>query len=57
MARKGSRILLHLVCKECKNQNYLTEKNKVNTTDKMDVAKFCSTCKKQTPHKESNKLK
>ena len=57
MAKKGSRILIALVCTQCKSQNYITEKNKVNTPDKLKIKKFCKRCKKRTEHKESSKLK
>jgi large subunit ribosomal protein L33 len=57
MAKKGSRILIALVCKECKSQNYITEKNKVNNPDKMVFKKYCKRCKKKTEHKEKTKLK
>ena len=32
--------------------NYRTEKNKKNTTERLEVKKFCSRCKKTTVHKE-----
>lgn len=57
VAKKTSRILLHLVCTKCKNQNYITQKNKMNTTDKLGVKKYCKKCKEHTDHKESTKLK
>lgn len=56
MAKKGQRQLFALLCTVCKSQNYLTEKNKVNTPDKLEFNKFCKTCRKVTPHKESQKL-
>ncbi len=56
MARKGSRVLVGLVCEECGKQNYITEKNKVNTTEPLKLKKYCSRCKKQTIHKENKKL-
>jgi large subunit ribosomal protein L33 len=57
MAKKGQRELLALVCSVCKNQNYITEKNKTNTTGKLVLKKYCKKCKKKTEHKESSKLK
>lgn len=57
MAKKTNRILLGLVCTKCGRQNYVTEKNKVNTTDKVVFKKFCKLCKTQTEHKEKPKLK
>lgn len=46
-----------LVCSTCKSQNYLTEKNKTNTPDKLVLNKYCKVCRKVTPHKETQKLK
>ena len=57
MAKKGSRQILGLVCTVCKSRNYVSEKNRVNTPDKLVLKKFCNKCKKVTEHKESPKLK
>jgi large subunit ribosomal protein L33 len=57
MAKKGPRILLSLVCSVCNSQNYITEKNKANTPDKLVLKKFCNKCRKITEHKERTKLK
>ena len=38
MAKKGARQIFALVCTVCKSQNYLTEKNKVNTPDSLNTA-------------------
>lgn len=38
--------------KKCNGMNYVTEKHKRNTPDKLELKKFCSTCGKHTPHKE-----
>ncbi|HLL60156.1 MAG TPA: 50S ribosomal protein L33 [Candidatus Nitrosocosmicus sp.] len=56
MAKKGSRIKLGLTCEVCNSHNYVTEKNKVNTTESMKMEKYCSKCKKHTMHKEKKKL-
>jgi large subunit ribosomal protein L33 len=56
MAKKGSRVLLGLTCSICKNQNYVTQKNKVNTTEGIKLKKYCKVCKKHTEHKEKKKL-
>ena len=56
MAKKGSRTLLAFVCSECNSQNYVTEKNKVNTPDKLVLKKYCKRCRKVTKHKERKKL-
>ncbi len=56
MAQKGSRILVGLTCEVCGRQNYVTEKNKVNTTASLKLKKYCKYCKKYTAHKEKKKL-
>jgi len=56
MAKKGSRILVGLICTVCKKQNYVTQKNKVNTTSPLKLKKYCPQCKKQTVHEEKKKL-
>lgn len=57
MAKKGARQILGLVCTVCKSQNYVSEKNKTNTTDKLKLKKFCPKCRQTTAHKETSKLK
>ena len=57
MAKKGKRQLLLFVCPECKHQNYISEKSKINTTDKVSLKKYCKWCRKRTVHKESTRLK
>ena len=53
MAKKGeARENITLRCTECKNENYRTEKNKKNTTEKLEIKKFCKHCQKTTTHKE-----
>lgn len=42
-----------LACTECKQRNYDTIKNKQNTSDRMEISKYCKFCKKHTMHKET----
>lgn len=56
MAKKGSRVLVGLTCEVCNKQNYVTEKNKVNTALPLKMKKYCNKCKKRTMHKEKKKL-
>ncbi|HCS78239.1 TPA: 50S ribosomal protein L33 [Patescibacteria group bacterium] len=56
MAKKGQRTIFALVCEVCKSHNYITEKNKLNTKEKLEFKKFCKVCRKVTQHKESSKL-
>jgi len=57
MAKKTNRLLLGLTCTVCGSHNYVTEKNKITTTDKLSLKKYCKLCKKATNHKEKAKLK
>lgn len=52
MAKVGNRQNKTLVCSECNNENYRTEKNVKNTTDRLTISKYCAVCKKHTEHKE-----
>ena len=53
MAKKGeARTGITLKCTVCWEQNFRTEKNKKNTTDRLELNKFCSKCQKHTVHKE-----
>ncbi len=49
MAKKGeARERITLQCTVCKEENYRTE----NTTDRLELNKFCPKCRKSTTHKE-----
>ena len=53
MAKKGeARERITLQCTECKMENYRTEKNKKNTTERLELKKFCPKVRKSTNHKE-----
>ena len=49
------RVTFLLKCSECGEENYLTEKNKKNDPDRLEVMKYCPRCRKQTLHKEKTK--
>lgn len=53
MATKGAREPITLECTECKRRTYMTEKNKKNNTDRLEITKYCKFCKKRTTHKET----
>ena len=46
------RDIITLQCLECKNRNYSTTKNKKTMTERLEIKKFCPTCRKHHPHKE-----
>ena len=53
MAKAGSRVKVTLRCAECKQRNYNTMKNKKNTTEKLELSKYCPFCRKHTKHVET----
>jgi len=42
-----------LRCTECREQNYYTEKNRQNVSDKLKLRKFCKRCGRHTEHEET----
>ena len=46
------RDLVKLVCADCKNENYYTDKNKKTTPERLEIKKYCPHCRKHTVHKE-----
>jgi len=57
MAKKGRRQFIMFVCSKCGRKNYITEKNKLNTPDKLEVKKYCKWCRSHTLHTETAKVK
>lgn len=55
-AKKEARLKIGFVCSVCNTFNYISEKNKLNTTDKLKLQKYCRRCKKRTLHNETLKL-
>ena len=58
---KGTRILITLECTECRfNKNkrssgvsrYLSQKNRRNNPERLELKKYCRFCNKATIHKE-----
>ncbi len=55
MAKKqGNRQSKILMCNECehKQENYRVSKNVKNTTERLELNKYCPRCRKHTEHKE-----
>lgn len=56
--KKEARNYVALECTVCKSElglskeNYFVEKNKANTPERLELKKYCPTCKKHTIHKE-----
>ena len=52
MAKAGSRVKITLRCSECKQRNYNTNKNKRNTTERLELNKYCPFCRKHTAQRK-----
>ena len=46
------RDIIILACDECKNRNYTTTRNKRKNPNRMELKKFCPSCRKHTLHKQ-----
>ena len=53
LGEKIMRNKITLECTECKERNYDNYKNKKNDPDRLEMKKYCRTCKKHTTHKET----
>jgi len=42
-------------CKDCKNVNYFLHRSKKAMEEKIELKKFCRTCRKHVVHKEAKK--
>lgn len=47
------RVHITLECTECKERNYLSNKNKRNNPDRLEVKKYCPRQRKVTLHRET----
>jgi large subunit ribosomal protein L33 len=47
----GNRQNKTLKCSVCGEENYREERN-VKNSDKLEISKYCSRCRKHTTHKE-----
>lgn len=55
--KKGNRQLIALECTESGDRMYVTEKNRINSPDKLQLMKFNKKLRKRTLHKEVQRLK
>lgn len=53
MAKPGNREIITLSCETCSNRNYVTTKNKRNTTERLLLSKYCRHCRSHTSHKQT----
>jgi large subunit ribosomal protein L33 len=52
-SKKDVRPVITLACTECKERNYVTEKNRRNDPGRLEMQKYCSGCRKHTLHRET----
>ncbi|KKS34069.1 50S ribosomal protein L33 [candidate division WWE3 bacterium RIFOXYB1_FULL_43_24] len=55
--KKGNRLIIGLECTETGMRSYVTQKNRINTTDKVELMKYNRKLRKHTLHKEVQRLK
>ena len=55
--KKGNRVLIGLECTETGMRTYVTQKNKINSPDKLQLMKYNPKLRKYTLHKEVARLK
>ena len=55
--KKGNRVLVGMECEETGLRAYITQKNRVNTRDKLRLRKFNPLLKRHSWFTESKKLK
>jgi len=53
MAKKAVRNHVTLACTECKERNYISEKNRRNDPNRLELKKYCSRCRQHTLHRET----
>jgi large subunit ribosomal protein L33 len=53
MAKKAVRSHIILACTECKERNYVSEKNRRNDPGRMEIKKFCPRCREHRLHRET----
>lgn len=54
--KKGNRILIALECSETGMRSYVSQKNRVNSTEKLQLKKYNPVLRKHTLYKEVQKL-
>jgi len=51
--KKDVRPVITLACNDCKERNYITEKNRRNDPNRLEYNKYCPRCRKHTLHRET----
>lgn len=45
--------MIKMECTECKKTNYFSRKNKKTLKGRLELSKYCRSCRKHTVHKET----
>jgi large subunit ribosomal protein L33 len=53
MPKADNRPTITMACNDCKRRNYVTQKNKVNDRDRLELKKYCRWCRGHTVHRET----
>ncbi|MFL5797027.1 MAG: 50S ribosomal protein L33 [Actinomycetota bacterium] len=53
MPKTDNRPTITLACTECKRRNYVTEKNRQNDRDRIELMKYCRWDRRHTLHRET----
>lgn len=53
MAKKAARTVITLECTECRERNYVSEKNRRNDPSRLELSKYCPRCRTHRPHRET----
>jgi large subunit ribosomal protein L33 len=53
MAKKAARTVITLECTECRERNYLSEKNRRNDPNRLELSKYCPRCRIHRTHRET----
>lgn len=54
--KKGNRNIMGLVCTETGERTYITQKNKINSNEKIQLKKYNPKLRKHTVYKEVQRL-
>ncbi len=52
MPKREDRVVMQLACEVCDSVNYATSKNRRTTTGRLEIRKYCNTCRRHTDHRE-----
>ena len=50
---KGDRVFITLRCRDCKSHTYHTTKNRRNDADRLELTKYCPSCRARRSYRET----